>query len=98
LNKGKCTAVFVLGFAALVLCTPARAQNSKPDAPVSRQPTVRSEIARGNRAAEDCDLPDANVTNPIKFAECVDNAVGTNVRNSTLSDPYEFGLYVNALA
>ncbi len=97
MNKRKGTAVFVLGFAALLLCTPARAQNSKLDAPVSQQPTVRSEIVRGNRAAKDCDLPEANLTNPIKFAKCVDNAASTNVRNSTLSEPFEFGLYVTAI-
>ena len=56
MNKRKCIAVFALGFAALMLWTPAKAQNSKLNAPVSRQPTVRSEIARGQEAAFDCAL------------------------------------------
>jgi DNA-binding XRE family transcriptional regulator len=51
------------GFAALTLRATASAQNAKLDAPVSRQPIVESEIARGAADAFDCELVDANVPN-----------------------------------
>ncbi len=96
MNKCKCITVLVLGFAALVLCTPARAQNSKLNAPVSRQPTVGLEIKRGDAAAFACFR--SFLSNTRKFADCINAAIDANRQQSTLSEPYEFGLYVKALS
>jgi hypothetical protein len=38
-----------------------------------------------------------NVLSQTEFAECVSNTVTINRQRSTLSDPFEFGLYVRAL-
>jgi hypothetical protein len=93
--KRKRAAVFTIGFAAFVFCAPAWAQNSNLNAPVSRQPTVGSEIERGQEVGFQCGLDYR--ANFSKFRDCVNNAISTNRQSSTLSEPYEFGLYVRAL-
>jgi hypothetical protein len=102
MNKCHYTAVFVTGFAVLVLCTPARAQDSRLNSPVSRQPTVGSEITRGDAAASECTsrLWRSGRTlaiNLSNFEDCVNDAVRDNRQKSTLSEPFEFGLYLAAL-
>ena len=82
-------------FWALTICATANAQNSNLNAPVSRQPTVRTEIDRGQDAGFECGLN--NITSFFKFKDCINDDVDTNRQNSTLSDPFEFGLYVRAL-
>ena len=80
----------------IILCTAPVAAQSKLDAPVSRQPTVGSEINRGQKAAFNCSM-NTNVLSQTEFADCVSNTVTINRQRSTLSDPFEFGLYVRAL-
>jgi len=86
---------YAIGLSTLLVCTPLHAQNSKLDAPVSRQPTVGSEIDRGQSAAFDCGLN--NVGHLPAFVSCINNTVTTSQQKSTLSDPFLFGLYVRAL-
>jgi len=80
---------------AAVLCTTANAQNAKLNAPVLRQPTVGSEIDRGQDAGFECGLH--NLTNFSRFVACINGAIADNRQNASLSEPYEFGLYVRAL-
>ncbi|WP_298261680.1 hypothetical protein [Bradyrhizobium sp.] len=80
---------------ALAIFTPCMAQNSKLNAPISRQPTVGSEIDRGQDAAFDCGLH--NLTNFAEFVACLNDIVTANRQKSTLSEPFQFGLYVRAL-
>ncbi len=87
--------LYGVGLASLILCTPAFAQNSKLDAPISRQPTVGSEIDRGQDAAFDCGLH--NLTNFAAFVACMNDVITVNRQKSTLSEPFQFGLYVRAL-
>jgi hypothetical protein len=80
---------------ALTICIPALAQNQKLNAPVRQQLTVGSEIERGQDVAFECGL--RNVVDFAKFAACINDAVTTNRQKVTLSEPFEFGLYVRAL-
>ena len=81
--------------AAATLNAPGLAQNSKLNAPISRQPTVGSEIDRGQDAAFDCGLH--NLTNFAAFVTCLNDIITVNQQKSTLSQPFQFGLYVRAL-
>jgi hypothetical protein len=84
-----------LGFgAALTLCGGTGAQNAKLDTPVSRQPTVGSEIERGQDAGFQCGLDHKETA---KFVACVNDVLAANKQKTTLSAPFEFGLYVRAL-
>ncbi|MGA8863225.1 MAG: hypothetical protein WB444_05385 [Gallionella sp.] len=74
---------------------PAGAQDSKLNAPISRQPTVGSEIDRGQEAGFACGLE--NTKTFLSFTTCIDSVVSSNKQNSALSEPFEFGLYVRAL-
>lgn len=99
MNSGKWIAVLSVGLAASLLCTPARTENSKLDAPVSRQPTVGSEIKRGDAAAQVCwNGPKVDVLKPMNQVNCIQAAIDLNRQQSTLSDPFLLGLYVHALA
>jgi hypothetical protein len=86
---------YVIGLMVLLACPPLHAQNSKLDAPVSRQPTVCSEIDRGQSAGFDCALK--NVAHLPAFVSCINNVVAANQQSSTISDPFLFGLYLRAL-
>jgi hypothetical protein len=87
----KCATSFVIGFVA---CAPVMAQNSKLNAPISRQPTVGSEIDRGQEAGFDCGIH--NLTDLSKFIACVNDVITANRQRTTLSEPFEFGLYVRS--
>jgi hypothetical protein len=87
--------LYGVGLAALMLCTPSMAQNSKLNAPISRQPTVGSEIDRGQDIAFDCGLN--NLTNTAAYVACLNDAITVNRQKNTLSEPFQFGLYVRAL-
>jgi hypothetical protein len=95
MSKWLYAAVFVTGFTALMLCTPATAQDSKLNAPVSRQPTVGSEIDRGQALGFECGTQ--SLTDLSRFVACVSDAIDVNRQKTTLSEPFEFGLYVRAL-
>lgn len=79
-----------------MIITVAIAQNANLNAPVSRQPTVGSEIQRGNEAAFDCSLH--YLTDLRKFIVCMNDLIETNRQKSTLSEPFELGLYLQALS
>jgi hypothetical protein len=79
---------------AVSLCATALAQTNL-NAPVSRQPTIKTEIDRGQDAAFNCGLD--NLTNFSKFVDCIDAGIAANRQNSSLSEPYEFGLCIRAL-
>ena len=81
--------------AAATLNAPGLAQNSKLNAPISRQPTVGLEIDRGQDASFDCGLH--NLTNFAAFVACLNDVITVNRQKNTLSEPFQFGLYVRAL-
>ncbi len=78
-------------------CAPAFSQTANLDAPVSRQPTVRSEIKRGSTDAFRCAMKYDDPDTALKFSGCVEDLVFSNISNSTISDPYLFGLYTAAI-
>lgn len=79
----------------LMLGTFASAQNANLNAPVSRQPTVGSEVRRGDLASFDCGIQ--NVIDLQPFIACVNDLIDVNRQQSTLSDPFELGVYLAAL-
>ena len=82
------------------MLAPALAQNVDLSAPVSRTPTVMSEIKRGHgdaiRCVEKYSTPDTIGTPDAirQFWLCVDGEQRVNISGSTISDPYLFGLYI----
>jgi hypothetical protein len=80
----------------MTLILPAAAQAVNLNAPLSRQPTVGSEIDRGQEASFECGLK--NLVDLLAFINCVDRSLLLNKQKATLSDPYEFGLYVRAFS
>ena len=92
----KIWSVFVALFGLmLMLGTFASAQNANLNAPVSRQPTVGSEMRRGDLASFDCGIQ--NVIDLQPFIACVNDLIDVNRQKSTLSDPFELGVYLAAL-
>lgn len=83
------------GFVALMICAPAAAQSSKLNAPISQRPTVGSEIDRGQEIGFECGLH--NISDRAKLVGCVNDAIMANKQKATLSEPFEFGLYVRSL-
>jgi hypothetical protein len=78
-----------------IVITVASAQNANLNAPVSRQPTVGSEVRRGDLASFDCGIENVIDTEP--FIACVNDLIDTNRQKSTLSDPFELGVYLAAI-
>src|SRR5580704_996858 len=78
-----------------IVITVASAQNANLNAPVSRQPTVGSEVRRGDLASFDCGIENVIDTEP--FIACVNDLIDTNRQKSTLSDPFELGVYLAAV-
>lgn len=92
---GKMTLLVLTFGLACSICGAAPAQDSKLNAPVSRQPTVASEIERGNELGFACGLH--AIPNASRLIDCVNDAIDDNRQKTTLSEPFEFGLYVAAL-
>jgi hypothetical protein len=78
-----------------MVITMASAQNANLNAPVSRQPTVGTEVRRGDLASFDCGIENVIDTEP--FIACVNDLIDTNRQKSTLSDPFELGVYLAAV-
>ena len=78
-----------------MVITVASAQNANLNAPVSRQPTVGTEVRRGDLASFDCGIENVIDTDP--FITCVNDLIDTNRQKSTLSDPFELGVYLGAV-
>jgi hypothetical protein len=74
----------------------AVAQTSNLDAPISTQPTMRSEIKRGEAVAFDCGLH--HLTDYSGFTDCVSRALDANEQKQKKSDPFVLGLSIGALA
>jgi hypothetical protein len=85
-----------LAWSFIVFSIVSVAPQSKLGAQVSRQPTVRSEINRGQNAALNCGM-NTNVLSRTEFADCVNTFVTINRQQLSPSDPFEFGLYVRAI-
>ena len=73
------------------------AQTIDLDAPVSRTPTVRSELKRGQVDAATCFSKDENLIPSINFTDCIEKNIKDNIGRSTISDPYLYGIYTDAI-
>jgi hypothetical protein len=75
--------------AALVAVASTASAQSKLDATVTRIPTVRTELARGNDAAFQCGLD--NIGRFMRIDKCILSALSTNKQRQTLSDAFQLG-------
>lgn len=74
----------------------AGAQASNLDAPIKTEPTMRSEIKRGEAAAFDCGLH--HIADYSAFTDCINRILDSNEQKRTKSDPFVLGLSIGALA
>lgn len=94
MRRLKCVAALLAGLTAITLGANANAQNAL-DAPISRQPTVGSELDRGSMAGFDCGIK--HVIDRDPFIACVNDLIEINRQKSTLSEPFELAVYLAAL-
>ena len=74
---------------ALMLMSVSGYAQSKLDAPVSTQPTVRTEIRRGHEAAFSCGLKSGLAFNGV--VNCFNEVLHDNEQKGSLSEAFQFG-------
>lgn len=79
------------------LAAGALAQGVDLDRPVSRAPTARSEIRRGEADALKCLLSRRDPLDPLALAECVEGAERRALSDGAMSVEYRYGLLVQAV-
>jgi hypothetical protein len=92
----RCLVVSVTTAAALLSAVSAFGQ-SNLDKPISTQPTVRSEIGRGQDAAVECNGL-GRIGRFRIIEECVSKIVQENVQQQKASSAFKLGMYLVALA
>ena len=83
---------------AFVCWATVPAQCANLDKPISRIPTVGSEIKRGSVGAFDCSLKLVNELSALEYAQCVNSFVESDLASGPPSDAFLFGTYITSIS
>ena len=81
----------------IINITAAHAQNTNLQKPISRIPTVGTEIKRGSYGTYNCLAKMKNELSALEYALCVDSFVDSDLANGPPTDAFLFGAYLTSI-